>query len=105
MKKNLSIMFCLLMLLAVMTGCGRSSVNDVRPGNTDTNKPGINDSVVDQNNGMVNDNGILEPDITDHPVTDKVENGVENAGDAVQRGMDRMGNAVKNAADDMTNRR
>ena len=102
MKKNVSLMICLLMLLGVMTGCGRSTVNDVRPDHADTNKPGVNDSVVDNGNGMVNDNGILEPDITDHPVTDKVENGVENAGDAVQRGMDRMGNAAKNAVDDMT---
>ena len=104
MKKNFSIMFCLLMLLSVMSGCGRSTVNDVRPGDTDTNRPGVNDSVVAPNNGMVDDNGILQPEITDHPVTDKIENGVENAGDAVQRGMDRMGNAAKNAVDDMTNR-
>ena len=104
MKKSISVLFCLALLLSAMTGCGRSSVNDVRPGDADTNRPGVNDSVVDGNNGMVNDSGTAEPNATDHPITDEIENGVENAGDAVQRGMDRMGNAAKNATDDMTKR-
>ena len=104
MKKNVSVLFCVLLLLSVMTGCGRSNVNDVKPGAMDTNRPGVNDSIVNGNDGMVNDSGIAEPNTTDHPVTDEVENGVENVGDAVQRGMDRMGNAVKNTTDRMTNR-
>ena len=104
MKKYVSVLFCLVLMLFMMTGCGRSSVNDVKPGDSDTNRPGVNDSVVDGNNGMINESGTAEPNTTDHPVTDGIENGVENAGDAVQRGMDRMGNAVKNAADSMTNR-
>lgn len=104
MKKSISMLFCLTLLLSVMTGCGRSSTNDVKPGDVDTNRPGVNDSVVDGNNGMVNESGVAEPNVTDHPVADEVEKGVENAGDAVQRGMNRMGNAVKNAADDMNNR-
>ncbi len=104
MKKNVSVLFCLALLLSVMTGCGRSSVNDVRPGDTDTNRPGVNDSVVDGNNGMIDESGTAEPDVTNHPVTDEIENGVENAGDAIQRGMDRMGNAMNNAGDGMSNR-
>ena len=104
MKKYVSVLFCLVLLLSVMTGCGRSSVNDVKPGDTDTDRPGVNDSVVDGNNGMVDESGTAQPGTTDHPITDEIENGVENAGDAVQRGMDRVGNAVKNATDDMTNR-
>ena len=102
MKKYVSVFFSLVLLLSVMTGCGRSSENDVRPDDNDMNRPGVNDSVVDGNNGMVDESGIADPSATNHPVTDEIENGVENAGDAVQRGMDRMGNAVKDATDGMT---
>ena len=104
MKKNVSVFFCLVLLLSAMTGCGRSSVNDVKPNGNDMDRPGVNDSVVQDNNGMVEESGVAEPGVTNHPVTDEIENGVENAGDAVQRGMDRMENAAKNAADNITGR-
>lgn len=104
MKKNVSVLFCFVLLLTALTGCGRSSQNDVNPGDTDINRPGVNDSVVDDNNGMVDENGIADPDVSDHPVTDGIEEGVDNAGDAVRRGMDNVGDAVNNAVDDMTGR-
>ncbi len=104
MKKYVSVFFGLVLTLALMTGCGRSSTNDVRPDDGDMNRPGVNDSVVDGNNGMVDESGTANPSTTDHPVTDEIENGVDNAGDAVQRGMDRMGNAVNDAAERMTGR-
>lgn len=104
MKKNVSVLLCLMLLLSVMTGCGRSSKNDVNSGDTDINKPGVNDSVVGGENGMVGDDGIANPDVSDSPLTDDIKNGVENAGDAVRRGMDNIGDAVKGAADDMTGR-
>ena len=104
MKKYVSVFFSLVLMLSLMTGCGRSSTNDVRPDDGDMNRPGVNDSVVDGNNGMVDDSGIAEPNTTDHPVTDEIENGVNKAGDAAKRGMDRVGDAVNDAANDMANR-
>ncbi len=104
MKKYVSVFFSLVLILALMTGCGRSSNNDVRPDDGNMNRPGVNDSVVNGNDGMVDDSGIADPTTTNHPVTDEIENGVDNVGDAVQRGMDRMGDAVGNAADGMNNR-
>ena len=104
MKKYVSVFFSLVLMLTLMTGCGRSSTNDVRPDDGNMNRPGVNDSVVDGNNGMVDESGTAKPTTTDHPVTDEIENGVDNAGDAVQRGMDRMENAVNNATERMTGR-
>ena len=104
MKKYVSVLFCLALILSLMTGCGRSSGNDVRPDDGNMNRPGVNDSAVNGNDGMVDDSGVAEPSATNHPVTDEIENGVKNAGDAVERGMDRVGDAAKNAADSMTNR-
>lgn len=100
MKKSISLLVCLVMLLGVMTGCGRSAENDVRPGDTDTNRPGVNDNVDTGTNGVIGDRD--EPTATDHPVTDDIENGIDNAGDAVRRGMDNVGDAVGNATDRMT---
>lgn len=102
MKKSISVLFCLVLLLSVMVGCGNSAENDVRPGGTDTDRPGVNDNVDTGNDGVIGNQD--QPTATDRPVTDDVKNGVENAGDAVQRGMDNVGNAVKDAADDMTGR-
>ena len=104
MKKYVSVLFCLALMLSVLTGCGRSSVNDVSPDNNDMNRPGVNDSAIDNNSGMVNESGTAKPDANDNSVMDNIEEGVDNAGDAVKRGMDRMGDVAKNAADDMTNR-
>lgn len=104
MKKYVSVLFCLVLVLSLMTGCGRSSNNDVRPDDGNMNRPGVNDSVVEGDNGMVDESGVARPSATDHPVTDEIENGVENAGDAVQRGMDRMGDAVNNATERITGR-
>lgn len=102
MKKYVSLIACLVMMLATMTGCGNSSKNDVRPNDADTNRPGVNDSVVNDGNGMVNDSGIAEPPTSNQPMKDDVKDGIDHAGDAVDRGMDDMGNAVKNATDRMT---
>jgi len=102
MKKSISVMFCLVLLLSVMTGCGNSAENDVRPGDADNGRPGITDNVDHGNDGMIGDNH--SPSATDHPVTDETENGMEQAGDAVKRGMDNVGDAVKGAADNVTGR-
>ena len=104
MKKYVSVLSCLVMLLSVMTGCGNSSRNDVMPDDTDTNRPGVNDNVVNDGEGMVDDSGIADPSATDRPLMDDIEEGVDNAGDAVQRGMDNVGDAVKGATDRMTGR-
>jgi hypothetical protein len=104
MKKYVSIFFSLALIMSMMTGCGRSSTNDVKPNDSDMNRPGVNESVVDRNNGMVDESGVADPATTNHPITDEIENGVENAGNAMQRGIDRMGNSMKNAADDMKSR-
>ena len=104
MKKYVSVLFCLVLMLSVLTGCGRSSVNDVSPDHNDMNRPGVNDTVNDNDDGMVNDSGTANPNAADNSVMDNIEDGVDHAGDAVQRGMDRIGDAAKNAADDMTNR-
>ena len=98
MKKCITVLVCLVFVLSVMTGCGNSAENDVRPGN-DINRPGVNDNVDMGNDGIIGEG--KDPSITDHPVTDEVENGVDNAGDAVRRGMDSIGNAARNAVDDM----
>ena len=98
MKKGITLLFCLVMLLSVMCACGNSAENDVRPGD-DMNRPGVNDNVDTGNDGIIGDRN--EPTATDHPVTDEVENGVERAGDAVRRGMDSVNNAARKAADDM----
>lgn len=100
MKKSISLLVCLVMLLGMMTGCGRSAENDVRPGDTDTNRPGVNDNVDTGNDGVIGNDE--SPNTTDRPVTDDIENGIDNAGDAVRRGMDNVGDAVGNAADRMT---
>lgn len=100
MKKSISLLVCLVMLLGVMTGCGRSAENDVRPGDTDTNRPGVNDNVDTGKDGVIGNDE--SPNTTDRPMTDDIENGVDNAGDAVRRGMDNVGDAVGNAADRMT---
>lgn len=103
MKKSISLLFCLVMLLSVMTGCGRSAENDVRPGDTETNRPGVNDNVDTGNDGIIGNNE--NPAVSNRPVTDDIENGIDNAGDAVQRGMDNVGDAVENATDRMTGNR
>lgn len=100
MKKSISLLVCLVMLLGVMTGCGRSAENDVRPGDTDTNRPGVNDNVDTGNDGVIGDHN--EPTTTDHPITEDIENGIDDAGNAVRNGVDRAGNAVENATDRMT---
>ena len=53
MKKSISVLFCLVLLLSVMVGCGNSAENDVRPGGTDTDRPGVNDNVDTGNDGVV----------------------------------------------------
>lgn len=100
MKKSISVLCCLVLLLGVMTGCGRSAENDVQPGGTDMDRPGVNDNVDTGNDGIIGDND--DPTTTDRPMTDDIENGVDNAGDAVRRGMDNVGDAVENATDRMT---
>lgn len=100
MKKSVSLLVCLVMLLGVMTGCGRSAENDVRPGDTDTNRPGVNDNVDTGKDGVIGNDE--RPMTSDTPITDDIENGIEDAGDVVQRGMDNVGDAAKNAADRMT---
>lgn len=100
MKKSISVLFCLALLVGVMTGCGRSAENDVRPGDTDMNRPGVNDNVDTGNDGIIGNNET--PNTTDRPMSEDIENGLDNAGDAVRRGMDDVGNAVGNAADRMT---
>ena len=102
MKKSISIIFCLVLLMSAMTGCRNSAENDVRPDDTNNGRPGITDNVDQGNDGVINDN--ITPDVTDHPVTDEVENGMERAGNAVRNGVDNVGNAVKDAADDLTGR-
>ena len=99
MKKCITVLFCLVLLLSAMTGCGKSAENDVRPGD-DMNRPGVNDNVDTGKDGVIG-NQDDAPMITDHPVTDEIENGVDKAGDAVRRGMDSIDNAAKNVADDM----
>lgn len=94
MKKKVSVMICFVFLLSALTGCGRSSQNDVNPGDADTDRPGVNDSVVNDQNGMVDDNGIANPNTSDRPMSEDIQDGIDNAGDAVRRGMDNVGDAV-----------
>lgn len=103
MKKSISLFVCLVMLLGVMTGCGRSAENDVRPGDTNSDKPGVNDNVDTGNDGIIGNDE--RPAATDRPITDDIENGIENAGDAARRGLNNAGNAMENAAERMTGNR
>lgn len=102
MKKSISVLFCLVLLLSMMTACGNSAENDVRPGDGD-NKPGVHDNVDTGNDGILDDQK-NNPKITDHPVTDAVENGVNDATNAARRGMDSVDKAAKDIADDMKNK-
>lgn len=107
MKKSVSVLFCLVLLLNLMVGCGNSGKNNVRP--DDKNRPGVTDNVNTDNNGILDDRNNNNtapnsPNVSNHPVTDGIENGVADAGDAVRRGMNDVGNAVDNATDRMTGR-
>ena len=94
MKKSVSVFFCLVLLLTMLTGCGRSTNNDVQPGDTDTTRPDVNDNVVTNDN-----DNIVDPDVTDNSLTGDIQEGVDNAGVAVERGMENVGDAVNDAAD------
>ncbi len=95
MKKSISMIFCLVLLLGTMTGCSSSS-KDVRPDDTDTNRPGVNDSVVTATPDVT-----ATPHVTDN-MMDDVENGMDEVGDAVRRSMEKEKNMIKDAVDDMT---
>ena len=106
MKKSISFLFCLVMLLSVMTGCGNSGKNDVNTGDTDNGRPTVTDNVGQDNGGSGNyDTGVVDPNtsptVTDLPVTDRAETDMSRVGDDVRRGMDNVGDAVKDAADDL----
>ena len=106
MKKSISILFCLVMLLSLMTGCGNSGKNDVNTGDTDNGRPTVTDNVGQDNGGSGNyDTGVVDPNtsptVTDLPVTDRAETDMSRVGDDVRRGMDNVGDAVKDAADDL----
>lgn len=105
MKKSVSVFICLVLLLSVLTGCGNSTANDVQPGNTESNRPGVNDSVGNDNNNGQNNGTTASPNVTDNSVTDDIRNGVDDAGNAVERGMDRAGKAINDATDDLTGNR
>ena len=101
MKKSISVFFCLAMLLSVMTGCGNSSKNEVKPNDHEADRPGVNDGVVNDGNGMVGQSGIAEPNATDEPIKNQIEKGVDRSGEIVKDGLDDMGNTVNNAVDRM----
>ena len=106
MKKNISILFCAVMLLSLLTACGNSGKNDVNTGDTDNGRPTVTDNVGYDQNGNDNHNtGVVDPNtsptVTDNPVTDRVERDMDNVANAARRGMNNVGDAVKDAADDL----
>ena len=101
MKKSLSIFFCLAMLLSVMTGGGNSTKNEVKPNDNEMDRPGVNNNIVNDGEGMIGQSGTAMPDATDEPLKDQIENGVDRSGEIVKEGLDDMGNAVNDAVDRM----
>ena len=95
MKKSISLFFCLAMILSVMTGCGNSTKNEVKPNTNEMDRPGVNDSIVNDGNGMIGQSGTAAPNATDEPLKNQIENGVDRGGEIVKDGLDDMGNAVE----------
>lgn len=93
MKKRVSVLFCFVLLMALLTGCGNSAKNDVMPGDTDVNRPEINDNVNDNTTNDTNHNNTLGDDI---------DKGVSDVGDAVDKGVDDVTDMVENGVDRMT---
>lgn len=91
MKKTMTLLCCLLLVLSMMTACGKSDVN--------------NNGVPD---GTITPTAI--PQTTDRPngrdetVTDDIKDGVDKVTDDVQRGMDDAKNKMRSATDDMMGR-
>ena len=102
MKKSISVLSCLVMLLSVMTGCGNASKNEVKPNDHETNRPGVNNSVVNDGEGMIGLSGTAEPNPTDEPLKNQIEDGVDRGSEIAREGLDDMGNAVNDAVDRMT---
>ena len=100
MKKSVSVFFCLVLLLTTLTGCGRTTNNNMQPGDTDTTRPDVNENVVTDEN-----HNVVDPDVTDNTLTGDIREGVEDAGDAVERGVDDVGRAVDDVTDDLTGER
>ena len=101
MKKSVSVLCCLAMLLCLLTGCGSSGRNDVNNGDTDMTRPGVNDNSTNGANG----NGVNDPVTTDNSIMGDVEQGMDNAGRAIERGMNDVGSVVGDAVEDMTRNR
>ena len=102
MKRSISRFFCLAMILSLMTACGNSTKNEVKPNGNEMDRPGVNDSVVNDSNGMIGQSGTAAPNATDEPLKNQIENGVNRGGEIAKEGLDDMGNAVNNAVDRMT---
>ncbi len=92
MKKSVSVLSCAVLLMCLMTGCGNSAKNDVTPGDTDVNRPGINDSVNDNN-------------MDENWIGNDIDDGANDVGDAVDKGMDDMTEMVEDGVDKMTGNR
>jgi hypothetical protein len=102
MKKSISLFFCLAMLLSVMTGCGSSSRNEVKPNDNEMDRPGVNNNVVNDGEGMIGQSGTAKPNTTDNSLPNQIENGVNRGGEIAREELDKAGDAVNDAVDKMT---
>jgi len=98
MKKSVSVLFCLVLSMCLLTGCGNSAKNDVAPGDSDVNRPEINDNVGDNSHGNDSAN-------TDNSMMQDIEDNMNHAGNAVENGMDNAADAVENGVDKVTGNR
>lgn len=94
MKKHLAFLPCLVLLVCLLSACSSSAKNDVRPGDTEVNRPGINDNVT-------NDKGVRD----DNSIMGEVQQGVDNAGRALENGTDQTKEKMNRAVEDMTRNR